>query len=705
VEQRTWLEAVQQGTRALGRTSRRRALSLLVAAGLAGSIPALAPSTAFALPCNPIGADSDADGVDDACDNCPGVANGGQADGDGDGVGDLCEAYPLCGGTNTGASYDPALTLPEQTLAISFWAEASYKISGLSVFTGGTTTVNRLVLWADDWGFPGDFALSSSIFFANTLADGWKGGDFAAPVQLISGRKYWVIWETTGGEQASVQPNGEQRSYFTSGFGSPDGVQGYPWDGPFYDRAWKVQLHCDPAAACASDIDGDGVCDEDDNCVDSYNDTQDDTDGDGVGDWCDSCPYTASPDQSDMDGDGFGDVCDNCPSVFNWSMGSIEYSAQPDSDNDGIGDACEALSVCGGENNQNDAFDDNLSMASNSVAIAWTPSSSFLLYGFELFTGESLGLEVIGLWSDQGNQPGEPIWGIFGSNDLSFENTQQNGWKGARFPRAVEVTAGTKYWIVWSASDTAQASVAPSGSLPTYRMTPGYPSIDAIWTAPANDRAWKYRTLCEGGPCAGQGDTDADSVCDGSDNCPASFNPSQNDGDSDGAGDACDATCVDLAPNADAWVISSTPNSTNGNSRVLWTGTAQGATRMSFLRFNLAGLPAGARFESGSLTLDQMSITGSFARAVDVKTVLAPWNEMTVTWNNKPAPGDLLGSGLNKGLANGLYTIPLAGPRPMSDLENGLHLSQVTDATRSWGKDALAPGLPPKLNLCYTIQE
>jgi hypothetical protein len=82
---------------------------------------------------------------------------------------------------------------------------------------------------------------------------------------------------------------------------------------------------------CCEDADEDGVCDDVDNCPDTYNPDQDDMDNDGVGDACDICP--GYDDAVDSDGDGVPDGCDNCPDMHN--------PDQADSDGDGIGDACE----------------------------------------------------------------------------------------------------------------------------------------------------------------------------------------------------------------------------------------------------------------------------------------------------------------------------------------------------------------------------
>lgn len=62
------------------------------------------------------------------------------------------------------------------------------------------------------------------------------------------------------------------------------------------------------------DGDGDGVCEDVDNCARTFNVLQSDTDGDGLGDVCDRCPDDFDPSQLDGDGDDSPDACD-CQSV------------------------------------------------------------------------------------------------------------------------------------------------------------------------------------------------------------------------------------------------------------------------------------------------------------------------------------------------------------------------------------------------------
>ena len=59
-----------------------------------------------------------------------------------------------------------------------------------------------------------------------------------------------------------------------------------------------------------SDLDGDGVPNDADNCPLTANPLQENDDADGIGNACDNCTAVANADQRDTDGDGFGNMCD-----------------------------------------------------------------------------------------------------------------------------------------------------------------------------------------------------------------------------------------------------------------------------------------------------------------------------------------------------------------------------------------------------------
>ncbi|MEM9884245.1 MAG: LamG-like jellyroll fold domain-containing protein, partial [Bacteroidota bacterium] len=161
-----------------------------------------------------------------------------------------------------------------------------------------------------------------------------------------------------------------------------------------------------PITSCediCADTDEDGICDEEDNCLnianadqvdndgdsigdlcdedddnDGVNDSEDafpfdasetmDSDSDGIGDNADNCINTPNPDQLDNDNDGIGDNCDSCPQDANNDSDfdgicdgddnclSTANADQADNDGDSIGDLCDEDDDNDGVNDSEDAF-------------------------------------------------------------------------------------------------------------------------------------------------------------------------------------------------------------------------------------------------------------------------------------------------------------------------------------------------------------
>jgi hypothetical protein len=98
----------------------------------------------------------------------------------------------------------------------------------------------------------------------------------------------------------------DEQSYFCPG--SNELVFGILHAGPS-----PTGLEFTASVSFDTDLDGDGVADNVDNCPLVPNPDQADADADGVGDACDNCYAVYNPDQADADADGVGDACDHCP--------------------------------------------------------------------------------------------------------------------------------------------------------------------------------------------------------------------------------------------------------------------------------------------------------------------------------------------------------------------------------------------------------
>jgi len=100
--------------------------------------------------------------------------------------------------------------------------------------------------------------------------------------------------------------------------------------------AVDITADCEPAC---DDGDSDGICDDQDNCVDTPNPGQENDDNDSHGNACDNCPNVDNEDQTDSDGDEVGDACDECENDPYKIVPGVCGCGTPDTDSDGDGTA------------------------------------------------------------------------------------------------------------------------------------------------------------------------------------------------------------------------------------------------------------------------------------------------------------------------------------------------------------------------------
>jgi hypothetical protein len=440
---------------------------------------------------NPDQADADSDGVGDACDNCPSTPSVNQADSDHDGFGDVCDNCPTlfnpdqadADGDGVGDACDNCPTVANADQADSDGGGLAYTVTRLAdspILDPDALDGARALTVCDDcstflsfegkkfrfYGVDNDGVYISSngqLFFPSGPGLSILGADLYPPINpsgyranLLADRLV-VTWRGI----PYYCCGGSVTFQVVLHFGS--GQIEYNYDGlmplfgslGLFSGGAGTDFDIASLAVGGSRIFGAG---EGFSHFYSAFDVLANSrfrfgSGDGFGDACDPCPNDPL---NDVDADGLCADVDNCPSVAN--------ADQNDADADGVGDAC-----------------DNCSSVANS---------------------DQLDSDGDGRGNACDNCPFTP----------NFEQTDTDG-DG-----------------VGDACDNCPFVVNPDQTDADF---------DGVGDA------------CDACPADPFNDADQDGVCGSVDNCPFTANADQTDTDGDGIGDACDPCPNDPFNDAD----------------------------------------------------------------------------------------------------------------------------------------------------------
>lgn len=358
----------------------------------------------FALDCTQAVVDGDADGVQDAMDNCPVTANADQADDDHDGIGDVCEANGapdadgdgrpdttdnclnvwnvnqadddrdgignVCDATPRGA---PPLPWNNHVLARAFvkWKDEMMCRLNSCNKPSGTGSWNTACDGAgtEDWNVSlnGLRAISKFTYRNCSHAVTVDVHDWAAdPMNLNPSATVprsltlvvdGVITQDTdfngsGNESGTVSVTGD----FTGTVASHVLINNTDrTGGSYFSVACTVdpiaQEQCAPNNLFVNYVYPDWAC-EAGGCP-APPPPLTDADGDGVFDPYDNCVNAANPTQANADFDAQGDACDATTSTADGDQDgvpddgdncpAVANPTQQDGDRDGLGDVCDAV--------------------------------------------------------------------------------------------------------------------------------------------------------------------------------------------------------------------------------------------------------------------------------------------------------------------------------------------------------------------------
>ncbi len=306
---------------------------------------------------------------------------------------------------------------------------------------------------------------------------------------------------------------------------------------------------CGPCPGRGGDSDGDGVCNDVDNCRDTPNPLQENCDGDAQGDACDS----------DDDNDGFPDGvdCDRCDSKRN---GSPERLCGDGIDNDCDGFADDGDSDCAEPCTSHSQCDDGQFCNGLEVCEAGECKSGHAPCGSEPCDEATDTCRSCDIDSD-----GDTVLDC-NDNCPDHANPDQNDTNGDGVGDACSDASDPDGDGVPSDLDNCGACYNPwqldddgdgkgdECDCEASAMDPSEPPCDGC---------------CER-PCGGITECDSDEIIDDADNCPCENNESQADCDGDGEGDACESDSSGRPPETPTG-----PHPSNGANVSSFSGTVR----------------------------------------------------------------------------------------------------------------------------------
>lgn len=266
-----------------------------------------------------------------------------------------------------------------------------------------------------------------------------------------------------------------------------------------------------------------------------------DTDSDGIGFASDNCPQTSNSNQSDIDSDQLGDACD------------------PDMDGDGVNDK-EGVVESYGMNSLTGSyypFGPNSGNSNNYRAQVFPLATGGELTAFDLPIYCPSGNLQVQLRNVNGNSPGSTVLVSEIFTGGSEVPDSPAGFTRLTFSSPVTIAGGSNYTVVARAYSNCRWVVSSE----TYAGGGGYRSINgSFWSSgaeypfaavvapdpadncPVDPNPSQQDSNGNGiGDACEAPDQDGDGVPDASDNCPALANPLQEDNEGDDIGDVCDS--------------------------------------------------------------------------------------------------------------------------------------------------------------------